>query len=211
MADALMRVVPPVFPPDVAAWVEAIAAAPLARRSALLTEIERSSGLREPGLARPWVAEAPKGSDQTTVAVSQVSSVSVARDSESKNAAGRRRTWLGLALAGLALASLGGARLSVLAPAGKASGAPTMAPTGSAASALLPPAVHETEATGGQGSTQPRGAPAQAAAVAPPGAPPSRTTPATASAPEPVRPPPPHRRPQPSTLPVTHPVDPLAP
>jgi eukaryotic-like serine/threonine-protein kinase len=43
MADALMRAVPPAFPPDVATWVMDVAGEPLAQRGALLAGIESGS------------------------------------------------------------------------------------------------------------------------------------------------------------------------
>ena len=44
MAETLLRVVPPAFPTDVGAWVEQTAREALARREALLAEVESGSG-----------------------------------------------------------------------------------------------------------------------------------------------------------------------
>ena len=45
MAEALVRAVPPAFPPDVGAWCERAARESITKRETLLAEIESSSGM----------------------------------------------------------------------------------------------------------------------------------------------------------------------
>ncbi len=53
MAEALVRVVPPAFPPDVGSWAERAARESLTKREMLLAEIESSSGMAAIDLSEP--------------------------------------------------------------------------------------------------------------------------------------------------------------
>jgi serine/threonine protein kinase len=194
MAEALMRVLPPAFPLDVAAWVEDVARDALAQRGAQLAGIESDSGSPVKGAPVP-------GHEDVATTVQHVSSISV--DGANPDTRPRSGWFAGASIVGLGLLAIAG----VLWARGRAvplSATPASTPSiGSEAASATPPeaaSYPQPSVTPPPDPTPSTSAPA-AALVGPP---PSSTPSASYRPP----PPPPHASPQRRPA---HTVDPLAP
>jgi serine/threonine-protein kinase len=215
MADALLRIVQPAFPTEVGKWVQELAEHDLAKRGALLAEIESSSGM--PSAVRPESKarqrdlgadgqrsavrpeRAREGLEEAPTAVTQPSSLSV--ENPRSTVLARRRSHgvlvgaLGACVLLLAGLSLGLWRRSP-APSGTAATSAPAAAAGPKGSAVAPASA----------PTAPP--PASASAASPPAAPSS----IPASTPEPIAPsrtaaPPPHASPRAAPPVPTRPKD----
>jgi serine/threonine-protein kinase len=126
MAEALFALVPPAFPAEVGRWVERAAAESLAKRDALLAEIESGSGaLNLPDAESPEAAlvEAPTRNDPSNLAVETRS------EGRSPARAQRARLFVaGGAAVVLAVALFGIVRLGSRAPSSDAGAVPSVTP-----------------------------------------------------------------------------------
>jgi serine/threonine protein kinase len=199
MADLLTQVVPPAFPPDVAAWVEDVARDKLAETDALLAKIED-----DPGIAVP--APLPQAADDPPTSVLRPPSPSAATpDPRQANGSWSRRKRLAGALAIAVLVGAGAVGL-----AGRSRGAAsTPANVGASAPEVdTRLSTMDSQAFGTQVSAGELGSPGPQPSAS---SPPSKSSTAVAvTAPRRARP----ARPLPSpsaSRPMGRPVDPLAP
>ncbi|HEX8792351.1 MAG TPA: protein kinase [Polyangiaceae bacterium] len=160
MAEALLRVVTPAFPPQIGRWVEEVAREPLAARGAVLADIESQTDARA---TIPEKTSAPATEEPT--ALSQASSLSIETVTPGSEPVRRSRTPRVVATAGV-IALLGAAAVVVMnrraptatsddvgasaatsgvaVPSSSASAMPPAVPTPSASAPAEPPSASAT-------------------------------------------------------------------
>ena len=145
MAEMLERLVPPALPTEVGRWVQDVAAETLARRSALLADIESSSGAATvpansstAPASTPRAEPSPLPEDAATVA-SQPSSLTLETPKPAQSEAPGPRRVGRVALVGGAAAFVVAASVVAVVWSRGPAAAVAESPAGAASSAIVPP------------------------------------------------------------------------